>query len=316
MWSSENWIEFMKKYCDNYPEENLETDSLYLAEEKIVPQHFSSLISIFDQSPNELKKLFPILLIGNLIALVDGMKRYVCEQDEPKSQTSSRNEGSSIDNTQPKKRRIEAPLSQISLRTHVTDWVDRVKKFVLYYHDKESKPPMRCAVAISPTMAAANFYGSNLQFTSRRHYGDDSNEDPHVIDLHFLYDKSKKPVKTKVVETNTCVDYILLEVIDGQKFFHGDVKDHIFEVPCVGQDLLAIGLPSESTNQTTITEGVILNDGPDYDHQMYARLVDCPADFGGGLFSRSNKFLGFVSNSCTPLTTKNYLTRTPFCTGK
>ncbi|KAI6178360.1 hypothetical protein M3Y98_00492400 [Aphelenchoides besseyi] len=82
MWNEEQCCEFLKKYCDQYPECDLRKDSAILAKERLNPSCFNKLTEIFDRDVTGFKNLFPEFSTFNAIALYEGMKRYARKNEE------------------------------------------------------------------------------------------------------------------------------------------------------------------------------------------------------------------------------------------
>ncbi|KAI6226011.1 hypothetical protein M3Y95_00757200 [Aphelenchoides besseyi] len=287
------WIEFLKKHCDEYPECDLQKDAMILEEQRFSPSVFHDLIKLYGTHPNAFKNWFPGIPSCNLVhSVVSRNKRFVCEK-EAKEMPMLSDQPSTSRSSPMKKRRIEVPTFQPCTPA----WIDGVKKYVMYFTRGRGELAKRYCVAVSPTMAVTYSHGDNVGLTSRNFFENKTFSNGSFLDLHYYFDTTKKPIRVEVVSVNHGVDCILLEAVDGQKFFCGDIEDHIFEVPKVGQEVLAIGLSSDKTNQEAIMNGVVLNDGSTKRDNMVVDFVSWPADFWGGMFSRTNGFLGIAFES-------------------
>ncbi|KAI6181619.1 hypothetical protein M3Y98_00848600 [Aphelenchoides besseyi] len=196
--------------------------------------------------------------------------------------------------------RLETAISRPRDPAATSEWVRGIQKYMMYFLRKDATFPKRCAVAISPMTAVTYEDGGNSQL-KERHFNDErtfSNGD--YLELYFLFDEKRKPVRTEVVLTSGLSDFILLEATDGQMFFHGDIEQHNFEVPQEGQEILCIGLTNETVSQQAIAHGVVQNDVPDKRDHIVADFITWPADSGGGVFSRTNSFLVIVSALICP----------------
>ncbi|KAI6178394.1 hypothetical protein M3Y98_00495800 [Aphelenchoides besseyi] len=149
-------------------------------------------------------------------------------------------------------------------------------------------------------MAVTYKHGGNSQLKERNYEDKRTFSNGDYLELYFLFDEKRKPVRTEVVQASSLSDFILLEAIDGQKFFHGDIEQHNFEVPQEGQEILCVGLTNETVSQQAIAHGVVQNDVPDKRKHIVADFITCPSDSGGGVFSQTNGFLGIVSRSVRP----------------
>ncbi|KAI6203049.1 hypothetical protein M3Y94_00512100 [Aphelenchoides besseyi] len=309
MWTSVDWIEFLKTNCVDYPEEDIQKDATFLAQQKIDTLLFNDLIGIYDRDVSGFKQLFSELTSGNLIRLYHGIKGYAYGKGQP-METSTKLKECSYCCSQRKKPRIKAPLAQIRRSTVPPDSVLGVKQYVMYFIRHDATFQKCCAVAVSPTLAVTYCYDGDRDLTRRVFRGKKTISNGSFLELYFLYDDQRKPVKVEVVQINTSQDIVLLETVDGQKFFRGDIGDHIFEKPKVDQEVLAIGLSTDQVNQEAVIKGVVLNEEMKRG-QMVVNFATCPADSGGGIFSQTNGLVGIVTDQCEEEEKTNF-TRTLF----
>jgi hypothetical protein len=66
----DDWQKFLSSECDDYPEDSVTKDAKLLAEQKLGPNRFESLIKLFNDGNPIFYENFKSIPIGNLVCFL------------------------------------------------------------------------------------------------------------------------------------------------------------------------------------------------------------------------------------------------------